>query len=93
MGVEILPLGGPANLDRQTSGASLLKALTNAAAGSPFAVRLGRRLRTLAPDIIHSTSLKADLMAVPAAWIARAPLVWHVHDRFSPDYLPATWWG
>lgn len=88
VGVEILPMGGMATLDRVASGASLLRTLRNAAASVPFAVRLGRQLRALDPDVIHSTSLKADLMAVPAAWIARAPLVWHVHDRISPDYLP-----
>lgn len=86
--VEILPLGGLAALDRAASGESWLRATGNAAAIVPFAVRLGRRLRELDPDVIHSTSLKADLIAVPASWLARRPLVWHVHDRISPDYLP-----
>lgn len=86
--VELQPLGALAVLDREASGASWLQTLRNAAATVPFAVRLGRRLRALDPDVIHSTSLKADLIAVPATWIARRPLVWHVHDRISPDYLP-----
>ena len=37
---------------------------------------------------MHTTSLKADLIGVPVARLARRPLVWHVHDRIATDYLP-----
>lgn len=87
--VRVLPLDPALSAtDRHTAGSSPWTAIRNAARVLPFAVRLGLHLRRLAPDVIHTTSLKADLIGVPAAWIARRPLVWHVHDRISPDYLP-----
>ena len=54
----------------------------------PFLYRLTSRLRQLRPDVILTTSLKADLLAVLPACATGSPLVWHVHDRVSPDYLP-----
>lgn len=87
--VEVMPMGASATLDRAAAGATPWRAVRNAAGVLPFALRLGRRLRGLRPDVIHTTTLKADLLGVPASWIARRPLVWHVHDRISADYLPA----
>lgn len=86
--VEVLPLGALAATDRHTAGRSPWAAARNAARALPFAVRLGLLVRRLRPDLIHTTSLKADLIGIPVSWIARRPLVWHVHDRISPDYLP-----
>lgn len=87
--VEVLPLRASlADAPRHEAGGSLATAVGNALALLPFVLRLGRRLRALSPDVIHTTSLKADLIGVPASWIARRPLVWHIHDRVSPDYLP-----
>lgn len=54
----------------------------------PFVVRLARELR--GADVVHTTSLKADLLALPAAALARRPLVWHVHDLLTVEYLGAT---
>ena len=88
--VEVLALSPDlASAHRHEAGGSALAALTKAARTIPFAVRLGRRLRALRPDVIYTTSLKADLIGIPAAWIAQRPLVWHIHDRISPDYLPS----
>lgn len=87
--VETFPLTESlATAERHDAGGSLGTAFRTGLALIPFVLRLGRRLRELSPDVIHTTSLKADLIGVPASWIARRPLVWHVHDRVSPDYLP-----
>lgn len=86
--VKVLPLGDLAATDRHTAGRSPWAAARNAARVLPFAVRLGFSVRRLRPDIIHTTSLKADLIGIPVSWTARRPLIWHVHDRISPDYLP-----
>ena len=46
-------------------------------------------LKDLQVDIVHTHSLKSDLICgavVPT--ILRLPLVWHVHDRISNEYLP-----
>jgi glycosyltransferase involved in cell wall biosynthesis len=85
--VEILPLDGDVtSVDRHAAAG--IAGLLSAARSVPFVGRLARRLRALDVDVVHSTSLKADLLAVPAAALARRPLVWHVHDRIAPDYLP-----
>ena len=88
--VELLALSPRlASVDRRAAGSFRGAALFHVFRAIPFTVRLGLRLRRLAPDVIHTTSLKADLLGIPASWIAGRPLVWHVHDRISPDYLPA----
>ncbi|WP_435199839.1 glycosyltransferase [Janibacter sp. GS2] len=86
--VEVLPLGeGLATAGRgELAGAT--SAARRAVGVAPFVARLAARLRELDADVVHTTSLKADLIGVPAARLARRPLVWHVHDRITPDYLP-----
>jgi glycosyltransferase involved in cell wall biosynthesis len=54
----------------------------------PYIFRLTRLFRELEPDIVHTNSLKADLLGGIAARLAGVRLVWHVRDRISPDYLP-----
>ena len=39
-------------------------------------------------DLIHTNSLKADIIGSLAAKMAGIPIVWHVRDRIEPDYLP-----
>jgi glycosyltransferase involved in cell wall biosynthesis len=41
-------------------------------------------------DLVHANSLKADLIGGTAARLARKPVIWHVRDRISSDYLPAS---
>lgn len=50
--------------------------------------RLRRRLSQLRPDIVHTNSLKAALYGGIAARLAGVPVVWHIRDRISADYLP-----
>ena len=79
-------------LDDDIVGASrasgIGRALSGATRAVPFVARLARRLRELQPDVVHTTSLKSNLMGLGAARLARIPLVWHVHDRIADDYLP-----
>ncbi|MBD8078967.1 glycosyltransferase [Cellulosimicrobium arenosum] len=82
-------------LDRRVGGASRT-ALARPALGhlrSAFALvrfqrDLLRLIRVTGPDVVHTTSLKADLLALLPAVLARRPLVWHIHDRIASDYLP-----
>lgn len=76
-----------ARVGRREAGRSILEAVLAAARALPFAVRLGFTLRAIAPDVVLANTLKADLLGLPASWIARRPLVWHLHDRVSADYL------
>ncbi len=88
--VQILPLDaetvavGRSDVGSASRGqiAALLRVL-------PFTWRLVRQVRALRPDVLHTTSLKADLLGVAPALATRTPLVWHVHDRIAEDYLPA----
>lgn len=87
--VEVFPLSPQiAAAGREASGGTRITALVNAIRVLPYAVRLGLHLRRLDPDLIHTTSLKADLIGLVAARVAGRPMVWHIHDRISPDYLP-----
>lgn len=45
------------------------------------------RLRELRPDLVHTNSLKSFLLAGTAARLVGIPVVWHVRDRISNDYL------
>ncbi|HEY0188906.1 MAG TPA: glycosyltransferase [Cellulomonas sp.] len=87
--VRVLPLDPEvAGTDRHAAGRPGVR---TAAATVPFVGRLARLLREIDPDVVHTTSLKADLLGLPAARLARLrglPVVWHVHDRISEDYLP-----
>jgi glycosyltransferase involved in cell wall biosynthesis len=51
-------------------------------------IRLARRFRTLHPDVVHTNSLKAALLAGVAARIARVPCVWHVRDLVEIESHP-----
>lgn len=88
--VTVLPLDPTiAGAHRHAVGSSARDALVNGVRVLPFVVRLGRLLRRLAPDVVHTTTLKADLIGAPASLLAGLPLVWYIHDRIAPDYLPA----
>lgn len=64
--------------------AATLRALARTA---PFVLALARAIRASGADVVHATSLKADLLALPAAALAGRPLVWHVHDLLTAEYL------
>lgn len=51
--------------------------------------RLRLVCRRLEPDIVVTNSLKSALYGGLAARLARRPVVWHLRDRISPDYLPS----
>jgi glycosyltransferase involved in cell wall biosynthesis len=87
--VEVLPLA-PALRDVRKGTVSPGALDPRAVAPLPRAVlRLARRLRALRPDLVHTNSLKAALYGGAAGRLARVPVVWHVRDRISDDYLPA----
>lgn len=57
-----------------------------AAAG--HARRLARFMAARGVDVVHTNSLKAHVVGAVAARLAGRPLVWHLHTRVAPDYLP-----
>ncbi|HEY9791892.1 MAG TPA: glycosyltransferase family 4 protein [Candidatus Obscuribacterales bacterium] len=42
------------------------------------------------PDIVHTNSLKSDIIGGLAARLAGVPVLWHIRDRIAPDYLPSS---
>jgi glycosyltransferase involved in cell wall biosynthesis len=91
-GVEthVLPLeAGVADTRKDTlGGTGIARAMISPATFS-FALRLRRFIAEKRADIVHTNSLKADLIGGLAARLARRPLVWHIRDRIAEDYLPA----
>ncbi|WP_165350376.1 glycosyltransferase [Xylanimonas protaetiae] len=85
--VEVLPLGRAGTVDRVRAGRAGMLVLVPSMA--VFVLRLARRIRALRPDVVHTNTLKADLLGWAAARLARVPVVWWVHDRIADDYLPA----
>jgi glycosyltransferase involved in cell wall biosynthesis len=86
--VEVLPLRREARLlrkDRVKTGGVSVDAATATAA---YVLALTRRLRVLAPDIVHTNSFKAGVYGSLAARLAGVPVVWHVRDQITSDYLP-----
>lgn len=81
--VEMPP--GLATVTRKQVGTRMdPRALVRAAA---YSARLVPLLRRIQPDIVHTNSLKAAFYGVPAARMARLPVLWHVRDQVCSDYM------
>ena len=52
-------------------------------------LRVARFAKKMQVDLIHTNSLKADIIGGLAGRVAGIPVVWHVRDRIEADYLPA----
>jgi glycosyltransferase involved in cell wall biosynthesis len=91
--VHVLPMVASLRETRKESvrpGALGLAALTQT---TSYLRALRRLLRDIAPDVVHTNSLKSSLLAGVAARSAAIPVLWHIRDRISDDYLPmpAVW--
>lgn len=53
-----------------------------------FVWRLRRYMEENRIDLVHTNSLKGDVLAGLAARLANIPLIWHIRDRIDADYLP-----
>jgi glycosyltransferase involved in cell wall biosynthesis len=53
-----------------------------------YVLRLRRFLREHGAFILHTNSLKADILGGIAGRLAGVTTVWHVRDRIADDYLP-----
>lgn len=86
--VEVLPMAGDLAATGRHEAGRGIGTLSRTFRSIGFALRVARRLRTLRPALVYTTSLKADLVGAVAAPLSRTPLVWHIHDRIASDYLP-----
>lgn len=87
--VEILPLDERAR-DVRRAQLRLHHASVRAAwPTARYVWNLAERLRELDPDVVHTNSLKSGYYGSLAARLARKPVIWHLRDRVTGDYLPA----
>jgi glycosyltransferase involved in cell wall biosynthesis len=68
--------------------ASVLK-LRAAFGAAAYVWILARFIRQYDIDLVHTNTLKADLLGGFAARLSRRPIVWHIRDRIDDDYLPS----
>jgi glycosyltransferase involved in cell wall biosynthesis len=90
-GIEttVIPLPGDvANTRKDSLGAGSLLKIKSIFASLTYSRQLSRFMKTRGVDIVHTNSLKSDLIGGIAARMARVPVVWHVRDRIDNDYLP-----
>ncbi len=85
-----LPLPkGIADVRKEKLGPSALLSAGKAGECWSYARRLAAFMESHDVDLLHTNSLKADLIGAAAACRARVPLIWHVRDRIASDSLPA----
>lgn len=53
-----------------------------------YAWNLARFLRARKADLLHTNSLKSDIIGGISGRLAHVPVIWHVRDRIAADYLP-----
>ncbi len=88
--VHIFPLSDEIrNARKDTLGAIKLSTLRKLGALPLFVLRLSRMIGSLHVDVVHTNSLKADVLGGIAARLAGKRVVWHVRDRIADDYLPS----
>ncbi len=86
----ILPLAPKvASMKKDTLGISTLFRIPQLFSVFTYARQLARFIREHNIDLVHTNSLKADVIGGIAGRLARRPVVWHVRDRVEDDYLPA----
>ena len=89
--VHVFPLSDNIRETRKdTLGAISFKQLLKLGSLPVFIARLSRKIGNLNVDVVHTNSLKADILGGIAARLAGKRVVWHVRDRIADDYLPST---
>ncbi len=90
-GIEthVLPMSASVLETRKdTLGVGTLLRLRDAARVWRYVWAMTRFIRANRIALVHTNSLKADILGGFAARLARIPLLWHVRDRIEDDYLP-----
>lgn len=86
--VIVLPLDSSVQQMRKEAVGGASAAFSKVSILARYLVSLVRTIRRVQPDIVHTNSLKADILGGIASRVARVPLIWHVRDRIADDYLP-----
>jgi glycosyltransferase involved in cell wall biosynthesis len=84
-----MPLaGGVGNTRKDSLGAGSLLRVREMGAILGYCWRLSRFIKERGVQLVHTNSLKADIIGGVAGRLARMPVIWHVRDRIDGDYLP-----
>jgi glycosyltransferase involved in cell wall biosynthesis len=86
---HILPLSsGVASQKKDKLGIGTLLRIRDVRDALAYTWRLAKFIREHDIQLVHTNSLKADIIGGLAARLSRRPVVWHVRDRIEDDYLP-----
>ncbi len=87
--VTVLPLGAAVSEVRK-EGVGLRSLLSGRRAWevARFLPRVRAAIHRSGAALVHTNSLKSDVLAGLAGRWAQVPVVWHVRDRIADDYLP-----
>ncbi|HMB96053.1 MAG TPA: glycosyltransferase family 4 protein, partial [Tepidisphaeraceae bacterium] len=86
---HVLPLSpSVVNVRKDTIGGSIFLRMSDVLATMRYVARLRSFIKRHRIDIVHTNSLKSDVIGGLAARLARVPVIWHVRDRIADDYLP-----
>jgi len=88
--VEVLELAAVAREARRADIAFGREQARAAGYVARYVARLALRLRALRPHVVHASSLKAGVYGSLAARLARRPVLWHLHDHLTAEYLAPT---
>ena len=87
--VEVMPLSPKVLETRKDSlGVGTLAKIATAFRAGFFVLRTARYIRKYRPALVHTNSLKADIIGGIAGRLAGVKVIWHIRDRISSDYLP-----
>jgi len=87
--IHVLPLSaGVTTQKKDTLGFVSLFRVREALSICRYVLGLARFIHTHDVALVHTNSLKADIIGGLAGRLARRPVVWHVRDRIEDDYLP-----
>ena len=73
---------------KDTLGPRTLLRLRDVVLSAGYVLTLAQFMREHDVDLVHTNSLKADILGGFAARLAGIPLLWHIRDRIDVDYLP-----
>ncbi len=87
--VHILPLARAVKeTSKDTLGVNTLFRFREVLHCVAYICKLARLIRTQQVDLVHTNSLKADLLGGIAGRMVGRKVLWHVRDRIEEDYLP-----
>lgn len=88
---RILPLDAQVAQARKDSlGSDKASRVRQALSSLQYVARLSLLLKQSSARILHTNSLKADILGGLGGRLAGTPILWHVRDRITDEYLPPT---